>query len=338
VVAPSLGPVAACPPGSTPDVPGDAGQARPLSDSLMMAFDRDSARIVALAGRPDGENGYWDTWAYDVCTNRWQRMAPSQELPEAISGLAYDPDSDVVIAIRLDGTPWIYDLDANTWSTGRPSPAGGATRLAYDFSSHLVFVQEISSGDESAPPQKLWSYDVESDTWASVRQWGDVPPGASGDHLLLAYDASVDRIVASGADPNQSWTRLLDPRTGVWTSTAAPPPFNTGYFGCPGAIAYDEARQRTVVFTDGLVAAYGAAADRWETLAGGQTTPDGYGYGPQHRLGHWMVYDPVNERLVVAGGTYRTADGWVGRDDVWAFDPATREWTQLLAPSRPEPQ
>jgi len=95
---------------------------------------------------------------------------------------------------------------------------------------------------------------------------------------------------------------------------------------------------RTFVFTDGLVAAYDAAADRWETLAVAQTSPDGFGYGPQNRLGHWMAYDPVNERLVVAGGQYRTADGWVAADDVWAFDPATREWTQLLARSRPEAQ
>ena len=49
-----------------------------------------------------------------------------------------------------------------------------------------------------------------------------------------------------------------------------------------------------------------------------------------------MVYDPVNERLVVYGGTAIAAAGWesgTAVDDVLAFDTRTREWTVLLAPS-----
>jgi hypothetical protein len=45
-----------------------------------------------------------------------------------------------------------------------------------------------------------------------------------------------------------------------------------------------------------------------------------------------MVYDPINERLVVYGGSVldRTPSQTT---DVWAFDVATREWTQLVAQS-----
>jgi hypothetical protein len=50
-----------------------------------------------------------------------------------------------------------------------------------------------------------------------------------------------------------------------------------------------------------------------------------------------MVYDPINERIVVYGGVVPiTNDPWlVSPDDVPAFDVRTRTWTQLLAPSRP---
>ena len=337
---PAVVPAFACPPGSTPDEPGQAGQAAPLGGNLKMAFDRDSARIVALVGRLDGGSGSWETWTFDVCTNRWARPRPDREPTVAASRetqLVYDPGSDLTIAIGPDGHPWVYDLDENSWTAKRgwrsrgDYPDVASLRLAFDPVSGLIFAQVISSGDSWAPPQDLWTYDVETDSWEQVRQAGDMPPGTSGDHLLLAYDPSVDRIVAFGA--SRRTTQLLDPRTGAWTRGASGPSVNTGYWASGGEIAYDEARLRTVVFSDGLVGAYDATADRWETLFGSSTC---CGTGPQNRLQPAMVYDPVNERLVVAGGEYRTADGLVLADDVWAFDPAPRTWTQLVAPSRIE--
>lgn len=343
-LVPPVAPVATCPPGSNPDKPGPVGQAAPLGDFLKVAFDRDSARIVALVGRFDGGLstwGTWETWTFDVCTNRWARPRPDRE-PTVVASrntqLVYDPGSDLTIVIGPDGHLWAYDLEANTWTAKREwtswgdHPGTASVRIAFDPVSGLVFAQVISDGDSPAPPRDLWTYDVETDTWDRVRQAGDVPPGTSGDHLLLAYDASVDRIVAVGTGMRR-FTRLLDPRTGVWTTGLGGPAFNTGYWASGGEIAYDEARLRTVVFSDGLVGAYDATADRWETLYGSSTFPE---TGPQSRLLPAMVYDPVNERLVVAGGEYRTAEGWVRADDVWAFDPATRAWTQLVAPSRIE--
>ena len=52
-----------------------------------------------------------------------------------------------------------------------------------------------------------------------------------------------------------------------------------------------------------------------------------------------MVYDPVNERLVVYGGTeYLPLEpGSMDPDDVLAFDTRTREWTVLLEASEPAP-
>ncbi len=46
-----------------------------------------------------------------------------------------------------------------------------------------------------------------------------------------------------------------------------------------------------------------------------------------------MVYDPVNERLVVYGGFLTAAEPEVELDDVLAFDTRSREWTVLLEPS-----
>jgi hypothetical protein len=97
------------------------------------------------------------------------------------------------------------------------------------------------------------------------------------------------------------------------------------------AIAYDEAAQRTVLLGQGHAAAYDATADRWEILYEGSTVedqPEACGTRPECRQMPFMVYDPVNERLVV----YGDSDG-----DWLAFDTPTLEWTVLLEPVEGQP-
>jgi hypothetical protein len=97
-----------------------------------------------------------------------------------------------------------------------------------------------------------------------------------------------------------------------------------------------------VILSQGHAAAYDAAADRWETLYEGSAAEDWWvacGTRPECRQLHFMVYDPVNERLVVYGGFLSAADPEVELDDVLAFDTRTREWTVLLeaSPAHPAP-
>jgi len=331
-VAPVVTPLLACPPGSTPNEPGPMDQARPPGRLVQMAFDRGSGRIVVLAPRVDGSSS---TWTFDVCSNTWKRMDPPASPTSEAAGwvqLAYDGASARTIATSgFASDVWTYDVDTDQWSRATEVPVDGVFRLVPDPVSGRVLFMSLDHGE-------LWAYDVVADTWTEIQLEGTPLFGATADHNLFAYDASVDRIVMHDGDGGSGWpsgdrTGLLDPRTGVWTPIhTATPEVNTGFIASGGEIAYDEAAERTVVFSDGLVIAFDATAGRWETLDGKEQERC-CGYGPQHRLGHWMVYDPLNERLVVYGGQYRTPDGWVKANDVWAFDVATRTWLQLLAPS-----
>jgi phage baseplate assembly protein gpV len=246
--------------------------------------------------------------------------------------LVYDADSDLTVVAGEDGSVWVYDLEANTWTKKGRSPLRDWFRLVYGSASGLVVAQVL--GDTTT---MLWTYDVETDTWTPLPQVAPPQLYSDFDREVLAYDASVDRIVAYKA--NRTW--LLDPRTGTWSESQvlAAPQLNPGYIGAAYAMAYDEAMGQTVVFSDGQVVAYDAAADRWETL---DLRPVSHGqHGPAYRLYHSMVYDSLNERLVILGGWYRTdatGNAGVAGDDVLAFDPATRTWTDLLAPSTPYAQ
>jgi hypothetical protein len=344
---PSIAPVAACPPGSTADEPGPVDQARPSShySNMPMAFDRDSGRIVLLDPRAHATT----TWTFDVCTNTWHRMSPDRQ-PRGIQRdgrLVYDADSDLTIALFGERQVWAYDLESDTWIEEGLAPihTGGLPNIhmAYDPVSGLVVVREAVPSRSRHPYLSdfrswLWTYDVDSDVWVEIHetipmdqpgsQWFTDPP----DWLQFVYDASVSRFVAfvpQGDTP--AWT--FDLPTATWSPMKAiAPSVNTAY-GLGEEAVYDEAAGMTVMFSRGFVVGYDASADRWTTLYGHPWEQPGCCQpGPLNRVYHQMVYDPINERLVVYGGSVldRTPSQTT---DVWAFDVATREWTQLVAQS-----
>jgi hypothetical protein len=297
-----------CPPGSTPDEPGPADQARPDMGAAV-AFDRHAGRLVAV-GVTNSMRPTVETWTFDVCTNTWTRMHPNREPPLFDTDqLVYDADSDVTIGI-LFGKVWAYDLQADTWTekgSAWLSAACCAELLAYDPLSGLV----VAADDE-----ELLNYDVESDTWTPIHQ-----ANGPADWGMHAYDASVDRIIVytfGGDEGLEPETWLLDFRTGRWSRSGAETPDVPTGMGTWAAIAYDEAAERTVVISSDQVAAYDATRDRWEILADVDPVEE---WWPHDR-----VYDPVNRRLV---------GGLGGGSTVVAFDLATREWTVLLEPSVP---
>jgi hypothetical protein len=307
---------------------------------MRMALDRGSGKIVAfpLRLRPDGT---WSArvWTFDVCANRWQPTGSTWEPPPSDRGapgglqVVYDEDSDLTVAVGGDGSVVSYDAGSDTLTEREPSAPEPPFRLAYDPATGQILAWSVA-----ADPAELWSYEVESDVWTRVPEEGP-SLGDTWDHALLAHDASEGLLVvhhgdACGGCPVGDVTRTFDVETGHWLGTAPAPDVNTGFIATGGEIAYDEAARRTVVFSDGYLIAYDAVAGRWETRYGEPRTRN----GPVSRLGHTIVYDPVNERIVVYGGGFRTPDGWVKTDDVWAFDLSTDSWTQLLAPSEPYPE
>jgi len=340
--------VATCQPGSTPNKPGPVDQARPLGLSGMaglsrMAFDRRAGRLVALAGTLDGPV---ETWTFDVCTNTWTRMNPNQPPTPGSRGLVYDVHSDLTIASDSAGM-WAYDLEANTWTErglmappALAHPALANLRFYHPGSGRIVDLGD--DGDDDTLGLALWTYEVETDTWTPIQ----AESLAIGPHYeFFAYDASIDRLVAYAnawgppdADGNRlfgarAW--LLDFRTGSWSRTGtAAPGFSAGWWGHVPAMAYDEAAERTVILGQGHSAAYDATADHWETL---YETPSRDQLPcttrPECRQLQFMVYDPVNERLVVFGGFVLAAGSEVYPDDVLAFNTRTREWTVLLEAS-----
>jgi hypothetical protein len=340
-----------CPPGSTPDQPGPADQPRPrwLSEFSMppdfnVTFDPGSGRALILAPRA--------FWMFDVCTNTWTAAPRPGEVgfhawtatPRLweiglVTGFVYDVDSDRAIAFAEDravgAQVWAYGPDRQRWTRknnfiARPA----AVQAVYDPVTGLVVVRAILTS-------QMWTYDVDTDTWTDVDQGATLPPSAE-DAQLLTYDASVDRLILYvnsedkqtpttwEEDEPTSSTWEFDIRAGRWEKQATNTPNLPGGWG-PSAegFVFDESNQVSVIYAGGTqpyVAIYDASEHSWTELwTPWDSGPAISGADPSRDvvLGPAMTYDPVNERILVAGGP---------ENGVFAFDVATREWITLLEP------
>ncbi|HZW45367.1 MAG TPA: kelch repeat-containing protein [Dermatophilaceae bacterium] len=234
--------------------------------------------------------------------------------------LVHDADSHLIVAVS-DLSVWTYSVEGNRWNLLPPSGGSVPSSLwqaTYDPSPGHVIARNRESGD-------LWSYNDEANRWTKFDRPG--PINGDGYADLMTYDTAQRRLVLVLL-PYHSWT--FQPTSGQWAEQAAPPRLNFDLAG--GELAYDQSAQRTVLFSDGVLATYDATQDRWANvpLPGSLFNPLTK-TGPLARTDHTMVYDPVNERIVILGGTVRTSQTtWSVADDAWAYNVASNTWTELV--------
>jgi hypothetical protein len=303
-----------------------------------MAFDQQSGVIVAMLRATE-------TWTFDVTANGWRRATDlpiRPTLDSSFSKLAYDPVSDLTILTGVSESGpepyalrvWAYDVESDTWESRASPPAGSWVpfRLAADPDTGTIVAWRVS-------PPRMWSYTVAMDSWAPIDQ-----NGASPDRLgvmLIAYDPSIKGFVAVSGP---GWTRhtwMFKRRLGTWHEIDTLTPLLNFAFGdlTTGLeMTFDAASGRVAMFSDGVLVEFDHQAGRWIEVYG-EATWSGLsgdtGEGPLNRVGHTIVYDPSNARIVLYGGQARLPEGWATQDDMWAFHPATGQWQVLVEPSTP---
>ncbi len=137
-----------------------------------------------------------------------------------------------------------------------------------------------------------------------------------------------------------TWTFSLESRR--WTRHASPPPaLRVGWIPSGGELVFDGSADRVLAFSYGLLAAFDLDRGRWRRidvpygpLFAAPAVPGAGPTGALARTGAQMVYDPVNERVVVMGGSIHTraADerAWQDATDVLAYRYATNRWRKLV--------
>ena len=210
----------------------------------------------------------------------------------------------------------------------RPSPRFGH-RMVYDpvnertlLFGGAVYENRYTFFDD------LWAYDYASNTWTEI----DCGPGPSGRfNFMMTYIPETHRIFLFGgfsANDRVSDTWTYDIESNVWTELDPP---DSPSPRSDAAIVYDP-ENGVVILHDGYCRDNSHPRDVWVYDFGvgnwRQMDPD---EGPLPQYGHHMVYDSLNDRVVMYGGHWSTPGssrhGY--SDGVWVYDYPTDSWTKV---------
>jgi hypothetical protein len=359
-----------------PDRAGEPTQDRPgvtEPSSIPATFDTRHGVIVAVdtVAFP-GETSV--TWTFDVCTNAWTRRSPPVGPEGDLYHFVYDEAADVTLAVpHWTGPMWAYSVTDDAWtrlpeSSGRPE---GITDATYDPDRAKVMAWSDFDG-------ALFQYDLASNTWTRVEPLpsarGVLSPAPSRRDIdggtlwysLLAYDTVADDLILAmlpvAGVPGATW--VFHPDSWSWTKADQEPPLlNLGWGEFGTEVAFDSAHRAVVIDALGFLATYASANGTWslpeptswapgltldprtfEVTVNGERVRRHLTRGPLARSWPTLVYDPVNERIIMLGGTATIVDpttpleeqwtSWI-LADVWAYDVGANRWTQLLAPHDP---
>ncbi len=295
-----------------------------------MAYDADR-RVMVLFGGNSNDTLTAATWEYDGAS--WVEAAALGPAPRVDHAMAYDANRRAMV-IAFGGVQTSGPVFEDTWrydgafaelprvvSPGRRIDAASA----YDLVRGRLL---LFGGGAPNPPNPFQHF---GDLWSYERgQWREIddrnaPP--IPDYSAMVYDRARDVavLVVAPLGGDRLETYELSGRTWRRVVTTDAPSRRTRW-----ALAYDVARQRTVLFGGG--AGMGEFFDETWEYDGAAWTNVSPETSPSPRHFAMLAYDEARERTVLFGGS----TGPMQLGDTWEYDGTT--WTQLATEEAPSPR
>lgn len=187
--------------------------------------------------------------------------------------------------------------------------------------------------DDNSRLNDVWAFDLDTHTWEELTPSSGPMPAVRITPVSV-YDPVGHRMITwsgqgtGGTFFNDAWS--FDLTTNTWSefmpSTASP----AIRYGAAGV--YDPATGDLVTFAGFTFA--GRFEDTWRFDPGDTTWTDvspGVAQSPLKRCLHTSSYDSYTHRFIMYGGQSSGA-----RHDIWAFDLATDQWTDLTPATSPD--
>jgi uncharacterized protein (TIGR03437 family) len=224
------------------------------------------------------------------------------------------------------------------WSRANPSGAIPSPRIdapiAYDAIDRqlLMFGGRDVSGDRN----DLWTYAVDRQQWTQINPVGQ-PPNPRHGHTVTFDPLRRRLIVIAGMGSGffgDAWA--FDIQTNRWTqlgdNTSGPMP----RYGL--SAVYDAKRDR-IVISHGFTSEQGRFDDTWafELASNSWRDISAVGARPLRRCLHHAVYVPQSDQMLLYSGC-SSGFGPCPQGDLWSFDLAKNQWTEITSNPRPAPR
>jgi hypothetical protein len=220
------------------------------------------------------------------------------------------------------------------WSRANPSGVVPTPRVdapvAYDSVGRELFV--FGGLDASGDRNDLWRYSVDNQQWIQLDPSGQAPNPRHGH--TVTFDPVRRRIIVMAGQGagffGDAWA--YDIQTNSWTqlggNTSGPNP----RYGL--SAIYDPKRDRMVI-SHGFTSD-GRFDDTWalDLRSNSWTDISPSGTRPLRRCLHHAVYLPQSDQMLLYGGC-SSGYGPCPQGDLWSFNLATNEWTQLVTAVSP---
>lgn len=207
--------------------------------------------------------------------------------------------------------------------------------LAYDENSKQLLVFG-GRGADFAALGDTWLYDLVTGKWKAVESRGPDPRFGHA----VAVDQSMGKLILFGGQSadlffNDTW--IFDFESEIWSSLEiSSSPIPSPRYGLPAAIN----GEGNFVISHGFTFE-GRFDDTWSldlsTNTWTDVSPSDGASRPLKRCLHEMIWDRDSGRLLLYGGC-SSGFGPCPQGDLWAFDPTSREWTELTPTNGPAPR
>ena len=224
--------------------------------------------------------------------------------------VAIDTDHNILVLFGGDSgetDTWEYDLTTNIWTRTNPQltpTRRGGHAMAYDTARQRIVMTGGGYIDQRS--SEVWEYDTQTDSWELAPPLDEPRAGHA-----MAYDSLRQTLVIYGGitdteNPNGTVVLERSSASDQWVQRTADtnPGHRAGI-----ALAYDQARQRTVLVGNGDTTLIIA---EWNGLLGTWDFPTVAGTNPNNRFNSTLTYDPIRNRCILIGGQ--------GFNSAWSYD------------------
>jgi N-acetylneuraminic acid mutarotase len=165
-----------------------------------------------------------DLWSYNISSNNWTQLTPSNSPPSPRDGHTAIYVSTLNSMFIFGGYPtnaillndlWSYDISSNSWN--QLTPSNSPSPRAYHSTIYVSTLNSmfIFGGDNDGVPvnDQFWSYDISSNSWIQLN--ASNPPSPRFWSSAIYVSTLNSMLIFGGANNSASFNDL-------WNYTIAP--------------------------------------------------------------------------------------------------------------------